>query len=218
MKISVDYIPPSEIVPYKNNPRKNDVAAEKVAESIAEFGFKNPIILDKNNEIIAGHTRLKAVPIAKTIIQKKIKAEQDKNNLDKVAELQLKLDELEEVPVLWADDLTEDQVKAFRIADNKTTEYAEWDFELLKQEFYDLEDTESFNSTGFSSEEVTKIWESFNDEGDDDFTTKRGTEELELNSRTIFLTQQEALVFDEFVKGVGRSGEKVMEAINRCKL
>jgi ParB-like chromosome segregation protein Spo0J len=60
MKLQIDYIPTSEIIPYSNNPRKNDKAVDFVAKSIKEYGFKNPIILDKENQIIAGHTRLKA--------------------------------------------------------------------------------------------------------------------------------------------------------------
>lgn len=87
-----------QLKPYANNPRKNDGAVDVVANSIKEFGFKSPIIVDKNNVIIAGHTRYKA--------SKKLG--------------------LKEVPVIVADDLTEEQVKAFRLADNKVGEIAEW--------------------------------------------------------------------------------------------
>lgn len=100
-----------ELIPYVNNPRKNDKAVDKVAESIKQFGFKVPIIVDKNMTIVTGHTRLKAA---------------------------IKLG-LEEVPVIVADDLTPDQVKAFRLADNKVAEYAEWDFEALALELKDIE-------------------------------------------------------------------------------
>ena len=93
----------SEIKAYKNNPRNNDDAVGPVAESIKQFGFKVPIIIDKNNVIVAGHTRLKAA-------------------------VKLKL---AEVPCIVADDLTEEQIKAFRLADNKVSEFATWDFELL---------------------------------------------------------------------------------------
>lgn len=96
----------NELKPYKNNPRKNDEAVEYVANSIKEFGFKVPIIVDRDYEIIAGHTRLKA---AKQL-------------------------GLKEVPIIIADDLTEEQVKAFRLADNKVGEIATWDFELLNRE------------------------------------------------------------------------------------
>ena len=101
-----------DLIPYINNPRNNENAVDKVASSITEFGFKNPIVIDKNNVVINGHTRLLA--------SKKLG--------------------LKEVPVIVADDLTEAQVKAFRIADNKTSEYAEWNEELLKLELEQLED------------------------------------------------------------------------------
>ncbi len=95
-----------EIKPYKNNPRKNDTAVEYVANSIKEFGFKVPIILDKNNEIVCGHTRYKAAK-----------------------KLGLKV-----VPCIIADDLTPEQINAFRLADNKVSEKSEWDFNLLSKE------------------------------------------------------------------------------------
>lgn len=96
----------SEIYPYENNPRKNDTAAEYVAESIRQFGFKVPIVIDENNVIVAGHTRYKAAQIL----------------------------EMQKVPCIVADDLTEEQVKAFRLADNKVAEKSRWDFDMLKDE------------------------------------------------------------------------------------
>lgn len=96
-------MPIAEIIPYENNPRKNDGAIEAVANSIKEFGFKVPIIIDKDNVIVAGHTRLKAA--------------------EKLG--------LESVPVIKADDLTDEQIRAFRLADNKTAEYSEWDEKKL---------------------------------------------------------------------------------------
>ena len=100
----------SEVIPYENNPRNNEAAVDAVAASIREFGFKVPIILDRNNVIVAGHTRLKAAQ-----------------------KLGLKT-----VPCIMADDLTEEQVRAFRLADNKTGELAEWDLEKLEEELADL--------------------------------------------------------------------------------
>ena len=102
----------SEIIPYEKNPRNNDEAVKYVANSIKEFGLKVPIIIDKNNVIVAGHTRYKA-------------------------SLELALDE---VPCIIADDLTEEQIKAFRLADNKTAEIATWDFDLLNKELAELTD------------------------------------------------------------------------------
>ena len=99
-------MPVNSIKPYENNPRCNDDAVEYVANSIREFGFKQPIVVDKNYVIIAGHTRFKAA-----------------------RKLGLK-----EVPVLVADDLTDEQAKAYRLADNKVGEFAGWDFDALNDE------------------------------------------------------------------------------------
>lgn len=96
----------TELKPYERNPRKNKKAIDAVAESIKEFGFKVPIVLDKDNVIVGGHTRYAAA--------KKLG--------------------LTEVPCVIADDLTDEQVKAFRLADNKTAELAEWDYEKLADE------------------------------------------------------------------------------------
>lgn len=100
-----------DLIPYENNPRDNDKAVDVVANSIKEFGFKVPIVVDKNNVIVTGHTRLKAA--------KKLG--------------------LDSVPVIVADDLTEEQIKAFRLADNKTSEFADWDFVSLEEELSKLE-------------------------------------------------------------------------------
>ena len=112
----------SDIRPYEKNPRKNDEAVKYVAESISQFGFKVPIVIDSNGVIVAGHTRYKAA--------KKLN--------------------LKEVPCIVADDLTEEQVKAFRLADNKVAEKAEWDFELLADELDNLFD---FDMTVFGFDE-----------------------------------------------------------------
>lgn len=102
----------ADLIPYENNPRKNDEAVEAVAASIKEFGFKVPIIVDADNVIIAGHTRLKAAQLLG----------------------------METVPAIRADDLTDEQVKAFRLADNKTAELAGWDFTALEAEMEELAD------------------------------------------------------------------------------
>ena len=102
----------AEIKPYEKNPRKNDEAVKYVAESIKQFGFKVPIVIDGNNVIVCGHTRYKA--------SKKLG--------------------LETVPCVVADDLTEEQIKAYRLADNKVAEQAEWDFDLLGDELADIFD------------------------------------------------------------------------------
>ena len=104
--MEVKMISVNDVVPYENNPRKNDDAVDEVATSIKAFGFKNPIIVDKNMVIIAGHTRLKAA---------------------------LKLG-LTMVPVIIAEDLSDDQANALRLADNKTAELAKWDKKKLEEE------------------------------------------------------------------------------------
>ena len=101
----------SQLIEYKNNPRYNDGAVDAVAESIKQFGFKVPIIVDNDYVIVAGHTRLKAARLL---------------GIDKV-------------PCIVADDLTPEQVKAFRLADNKVAEFASWDFNALEKELAELE-------------------------------------------------------------------------------
>lgn len=100
----------TELIPYEKNPRRNDDAVKYVAESIKQFGFKVPIVIDTNNIIVAGHTRYKA--------SKKLK--------------------LQTVPCIIADDLTDEQIKAYRLADNKVAEHAEWDTDLLNLELFEL--------------------------------------------------------------------------------
>ena len=99
-----------ELIPYENNPRKNDDAVEAVANSIKEFGFKIPIIIDADNVIVAGHTRLKAAQMLG----------------------------LNTVPCVVADDLSEEQIRAFRLAVNKVAEIADWDFALMAEELTDI--------------------------------------------------------------------------------
>ena len=110
-KLNVIHLKVSDLIAYENNPRKNDDAVDAVASSIKSFGFKVPVIVDSNNVIIAGHTRVKAC--------KKLG--------------------ITEVPCVIADDLTEDQIKAFRLADNKTSELAEWDLDKLSEELKFIE-------------------------------------------------------------------------------
>ena len=100
-----------ELIPYKNNPRINKQAISPVMESIKEFGFKIPIIIDENNVIICGHTRYEA--------SKKLK--------------------LKDVPCIIADDLSDEQIRAFRLADNKVASIAEWDIDLLGIELEEIE-------------------------------------------------------------------------------
>ena len=113
--------PIKELIPYEKNPRKNDEAVKYVKASIEQFGFKVPIVIDAQGVIVAGHTRLKAAK-----------------------ELGMK-----EVPCIVADDLNEEQIRAFRLVDNKTGEAAEWDVELLNTELLDLEANFDMSDFGF---------------------------------------------------------------------
>lgn len=110
--MQINYQNVNDLIPYINNPRHNDQAVDAVAGSIKNFGFKVPIVVDKDNEIVAGHTRLKAA--------KKLG--------------------MEEVPTIVADDLTENEVRAFRLADNRVAELADWDEEILANELIDIDD------------------------------------------------------------------------------
>ena len=145
----------NEIIQYENNPRNNDSAVDKVAESIKEFGFKVPIIVDKDNIIIAGHTRYKAA---------------------------IKLG-LEIVPVIKADDLTEQQVKAFRIMDNKSSEFATWNYEALLKEMESLKlDDYNLDLTGFDLSELEQLEDKYDPKEikeDDDFNVEEQLENIE---------------------------------------
>lgn len=124
------------LTPYENNPRNNDEAVEQVANSISEFGFKVPIVATSSGEIINGHTRWKAA--------KKLK--------------------LKTVPVIIADDLTEEQVRAFRLADNKVAEIAQWDIELLLSE---IESVDNLDMTLFGFTDSDYTLDDFEDEETD---------------------------------------------------
>lgn len=155
-KLKIVYKKLSDLTPYENNPRLNDGAVDAVAKSIEEFGFKVPIVIDKDGVIVAGHTRLKAAK-------------------------QLAIDE---VPCIIADDLSDEELKAFRLADNKVSELAEWDFDKLDAELADID----FDMSDFGFDFNTIDEE--NDKFDD-----ADTEYHDINDKTIiaieFDTEQE---------------------------
>ena len=101
----------ADLIPYERNPRHNDEAVDYVAESIKQFGFNVPIVIDKDNTVVCGHTRLKAA--------KKLK--------------------IKTVPCVVKDDLTEEEIRAYRLADNRSAEKATWDIELLDMELAEIE-------------------------------------------------------------------------------
>ena len=130
-ELKVVYVDIDNVIPYENNPRINDEAVDKVASSIREFGWQQPIVVDKNNVIIVGHTRLKA---AQMLGEKK-------------------------VPVVFAD-LSDERAKAYRLVDNRTGQIAEWDFELLEQELDELSEMEldfDMGDFGFDIEEGNEV-------------------------------------------------------------
>ena len=129
---------------YENNPRKNSDAVQYVANSISQFGFKVPIIIDKNNMIVCGHTRYKAARRLK----------------------------MAKVPCIMADDLDEDQIRAFRLADNKVAEMATWDYDRLEQEFMLIDPLEfDIADFGFFPNYEPDEDEEEEDDGDADMTS-----------------------------------------------
>lgn len=109
--MQVEQWPIENVKPYAKNPRKNDDAVEKVANSIREFGFKQPIVVDADGVVIVGHTRLKAAQMLG----------------------------MTEVPVTVASDLTPNQADAYRLADNKVAEFSDWDWDMLQAELEDID-------------------------------------------------------------------------------
>lgn len=138
--MEIIYKSTNEIEPYENNPRNNNEAVEKVAASITDYGFRVPIVIDSDNVIVAGHTRYKAA---------------------------LKIG-CESVPCIVIDDLTPEQIRAYRLVDNKTAEYSSWNFEMLEKElksldidisefeFPDLGETLDISDDDFYTDETVK--------------------------------------------------------------
>lgn len=148
--MQIEYIDIDKVMPYENNPRLNDDAVEYVKNSILEFGFKVPIIIDASNVIVCGHTRYKA---AKELM-------------------------MQSIPCIKADDLSEKQVAAYRLADNKVAEFAKWDYELLDEELSTLSemlvDMEQF---GFYEIDDSYIDNLFDDEDEQAESTEKEQEQ-----------------------------------------
>lgn len=125
----------TEIMPYERNPRHNEEAVDKVARSIEEFGFRQPIVIDAAGVIVVGHTRYEAA--------KKLG--------------------LEKVPTTVADDLSPYQIAAYRLADNKTAEFSSWDYSLLETEMQDLKEKFDMSDFGFDSESSAESLEAMMD-------------------------------------------------------
>ena len=133
--MNIQNIKTQDIKPYLENPRQNKNAINVVKKSLQEFGFQQPLVLDKDNIVVAGHTRLEA---AKQL-------------------------NIKEVPCIIADNLSEERIKAYRIMDNKSAEYASWDLELLTQELNDLIKMDfDLELTGFSDDELEDLGLNYN--------------------------------------------------------
>lgn len=154
-----------ELKPYENNPRFNDDAVDFVAKSIKEFGFKVPMVIDKDNVIVAGHTRYKAS--------------------EKLG--------LKEVPCIIADDLNEEQIKAFRLADNKVSEQANWDYNLLNLELEDIHELDMSNF-GF---DLGILDEEFGT----DFELPDG-EKLGIDKMTLYFANEQTKVIEEAIEKI----------------
>jgi len=126
--MNIQLIDINKIKPYERNPRKNDKAVDRVANSIKEFGFQQPIVVDKDMTIVVGHTRYKAA-----------------RQLNHT-----------QVPVVIAD-ITEERLQAYRIADNKLNELAEWDDDLLFEELSEIVARGDEQLTGFNADEINDI-------------------------------------------------------------
>lgn len=129
-KLKIEHWPVEKLIEYARNPRKNDHAVDQVASAIKEFGFRVPVVAKSDGLLVDGHLRLKA---AKKLGMK-------------------------EVPVVLADDMTEAQIKAFRISVNRMADLAEWDNELLAIEFAELKDLGFDTSlTGFTDTDISSL-------------------------------------------------------------
>lgn len=183
---NLQYGDPLELIPYSNNARINDYAVKKVLESIKEFGFRNPILVDKDMVIIAGHTRREASILAG----------------------------LKEVPYIVATDLTPEQVKAYRIADNKLAELAVWDEDALREELYSLQDADfDLEVMGFTEMDLMKLFEEEDEEPEKE---KKPKEEkttlpmLRFGSNSVRITEDELVMlsnrYNEYVEKTPEEG------------
>jgi ParB-like chromosome segregation protein Spo0J len=129
--LKIEEIKLDDLKPYEKNPRNNENAVKYVEKSIKQFGFNVPLVIDKNNVIVCGHTRYLAA-----------------QNLN-----------LDTVPCIKKDNITEKQIKAFRIADNKIHEKSEWDLQMLKLEIDELKEDFNFEDFGFLDLEINDFFE-----------------------------------------------------------
>lgn len=176
----IQYCNPEELIPYEKNPRDNRAALDAIELSIEEYGFTNPILVNEEKVILAGHTRREAAILAG----------------------------LEKVPYIVVDGLTEAQQKAYRLADNKLSELSIWDEDLLKEELEDLLDEDyDISLTGFSDVDLTDL---LKDEDLEDIEPEEPKEKkttlpmLRFGSNSVRITQDELIMlsnrYNEYVE------------------
>ncbi len=177
----VQYCSPEELIPYEKNPRDNRLAIDDVVRSIEEYGFTNPILVNEEKVILAGHTRREAAILAG----------------------------MERVPYIVVDGLTEAQQRAYRLADNKLSELALWDEDLLKEELEDLLDADyDLSLTGFSDVDLTDILKDEEDlediEPEEPKEKKTTLPMLRFGSNSVRITQDELIMlsnrYNEYVE------------------
>lgn len=177
----VQYCNPEELIPYEKNPRDNRLAIDDVVRSIEEYGFTNPILVNEEKVILAGHTRREAAILAG----------------------------MERVPYIVVDGLTEAQQRAYRLADNKLSELALWDEDLLKEELEDLLDADyDLSLTGFSDVDLTDLLKDEEDlediEPEEPKEKKTTFPMLRFGSNSVRITQDELIMlsnrYNEYVE------------------
>lgn len=190
-KLKIVYKKLEDLTPYENNPRLNDGAVDAVAKSIEEFGFKVPIVIDKDGVIVAGHTRLKA---AKQL-------------------------QINEVPCIIANDLSDEELKAFRLADNKVSELAEWDFDKLEAELKDIDfDMSDFGfDFNLQKEETEVIEDDFDCELEEETNIKQG-DIFQLGRHRLMCGDSTSLEDVQKLAGGGASRPVSYRSSLQCKL
>ena len=177
----IQYCNPEELIPYEKNPRDNRAALDAIELSIEEYGFTNPILVNEEKVILAGHTRREAAILAG----------------------------LEKVPYIVVDGLTEAQQKAYRLADNKLSELSIWDEDLLKEELEDLLDEDyDISLTGFSDVDLTDLLKDEEDlediEPEEPKEKKTTLPMLRFGSNSVMITQDELIMlsnrYNEYVE------------------
>lgn len=177
----IHYCTPEELIPYEKNPRDNRAALDAIELSIEEYGFTNPILVNEEKVILAGHTRREAAILAG----------------------------LEKVPYIVVDGLTEAQQKAYRLADNKLSELSIWDEDLLKEELEDLLDEDyDISLTGFSDVDLTDLLKDEEDlediEPEEPKEKKTTLPMLRFGSNSVRITQDELIMlsnrYNEYVE------------------